>query len=183
VRCVVGGGGVVGKWCCCPRRQSPMGGKVNIISEKKYDYLCSTHFKLLSPIQGNSVNNCDFFKFIICFRSGHCDYSPCAPNNPFVLLLAVWIHETLYDAQVKRLWHTCAVRWIIHNFYIPKALCILWMNGRLFQKQARRTQDRLPHIMYDAVSSAATVYAAYMSLIGTLWTRSYIDTRCMFFWL
>jgi len=44
-----------------------MGGKINTLNEE-FDILCSTNFKLLSQTKGNSVNNCDFFKFTIYVR-------------------------------------------------------------------------------------------------------------------
>jgi hypothetical protein len=37
--------------------------------------------KLLSKIKVNSVNTCDFFKFIIVLRGGHYYYSHRAPRN------------------------------------------------------------------------------------------------------
>jgi hypothetical protein len=43
-----------------PGRQSPRGGKVNILNEKKIDFLRSTIFKLLRKIKGTSINNFDF---------------------------------------------------------------------------------------------------------------------------
>jgi hypothetical protein len=41
-----------------------MYNKANILNEKS-DFLCSKMFKLLNQIKGNSINKCDFFKFII----------------------------------------------------------------------------------------------------------------------
>jgi hypothetical protein len=48
---------------------------------KVSDLLRSKNCKLLSQSQGNSINNCDFLKFIISVEGGHCDYSPPAPKN------------------------------------------------------------------------------------------------------
>ena len=39
---------------------SKLGDKMDILNEK-FDFLHSTNFKLLSEIEGNSINNCDFF--------------------------------------------------------------------------------------------------------------------------
>jgi hypothetical protein len=55
--------------CGHPTPQTPrggeMGGKINILNEKrKKNFLCSTNFKLLSQMKGNSINKCDFLKSI-----------------------------------------------------------------------------------------------------------------------
>jgi len=63
------------EWCGRHRQQSPRGGKLgakmNILSEKKINFLHSTNFKLLNRIQGNSQNIFIFYflKFIISVRS------------------------------------------------------------------------------------------------------------------
>jgi hypothetical protein len=49
-------------------------------SNEKFD-LRSTNWKLLSRILGNSINNCDFLKFIISVRGGRCDYWPGSPKK------------------------------------------------------------------------------------------------------
>jgi hypothetical protein len=41
-----------------------MCSKANILSEKT-DFLCSKMIKLLNQTKGNSINDCDFFKFVI----------------------------------------------------------------------------------------------------------------------
>ena len=61
-------------------RISESGGRQNA-RQKEFkgsiiDFLCLTYFKLLSQIEGNSLNNCDFFKLIIYVRDDHCDHSP-----------------------------------------------------------------------------------------------------------
>jgi hypothetical protein len=53
------GGG--GKWRDRPGQQNPNGRKMNISSEKKWFSSLKKIFKLLSHIQGNSINNRDFF--------------------------------------------------------------------------------------------------------------------------
>jgi hypothetical protein len=59
----VGGGEVVN--CSHPQQQSQkggkFGGKMNILKETIY-FLHCTDFKLLSHLQGNSVNYCDSLK-------------------------------------------------------------------------------------------------------------------------
>jgi hypothetical protein len=54
---------------------------VNTLNEKKNYFLCSTIFKLSRQIIGNSINYCDFLKFVVSVRGEHCDYSPPAPEN------------------------------------------------------------------------------------------------------
>jgi hypothetical protein len=56
------------------------------LDEKNY-FMRSTNFKLLSQIKGNSVNVCDFIKFIISYRVSHCDYSSWAPKKPIRALI------------------------------------------------------------------------------------------------
>lgn len=46
-----------GKWYNCPRQQSQMCSKANILNEKS-DFLCSKVFKLLNQTKGNSINYC-----------------------------------------------------------------------------------------------------------------------------
>ena len=53
--------------------QNPGSGKVcekNEYYNKKPNFLHTTNFELLSQIQGNFINNCDFLKFIIYVRGG-----------------------------------------------------------------------------------------------------------------
>ena len=60
-----GGGGGGGRWCNHARHQSPRGSKLGStvsILNKETDFQNFTNLKLLSRIQGNSINNCDFFK-------------------------------------------------------------------------------------------------------------------------
>ena len=40
-----------------------------------------TSFKLLKQMEGHPTNNCNFLKFVISFRGGHCDYRRQAPRN------------------------------------------------------------------------------------------------------
>jgi hypothetical protein len=49
--------------------------------KKKKDFLRLANFKLLSQIEGKSVNNFYFLKFVIYVRGGHCDYSPRAQKK------------------------------------------------------------------------------------------------------
>ena len=44
-------------------------------------YLCSTNLKLLSQIKRNSINDWNFFKFIISVADGHCGHFPQMPRN------------------------------------------------------------------------------------------------------
>jgi hypothetical protein len=55
-----------GQWCGCPWQQSPLGSEMNIFYS-----LHPTNFKLLRQ---RKQNNCNFLKFIIYIRSGHCCY-------------------------------------------------------------------------------------------------------------
>jgi collagenase-like PrtC family protease len=57
-------------WCYRHWWQSLTGGKINTLNEE-FDILGSTNFKLLSQTKGNSVNNCDFFKFTISVEGSH----------------------------------------------------------------------------------------------------------------
>jgi hypothetical protein len=43
-----------------------LGDKLNILNEMYSDFVCWTNFKLLTQIQGNSVNNCDLFTVHNC---------------------------------------------------------------------------------------------------------------------
>jgi hypothetical protein len=43
---------------------------------------------MLRKITGTSTNNCDFLKFLISVRGGHCDYLPWVPRNPATPLAA-----------------------------------------------------------------------------------------------
>jgi hypothetical protein len=53
-----------------------MGGKMNILNiYKKLDFLQPTDLKIPRQINGNKINNYDFFKFRNFCRGGHCDYS------------------------------------------------------------------------------------------------------------
>ena len=61
-------------------RSSKIGVNINILKDK-FDFLGSKIFKLLSRIKGNTINNCDIFKFIIPLRGGHCDYWPLGPEK------------------------------------------------------------------------------------------------------
>jgi hypothetical protein len=58
-----------------------LGVKMNILNEKKSYFMDSTNFKLHSRIYGNLINNCEFSKFVISVRGGHCDYSPWVPKH------------------------------------------------------------------------------------------------------
>jgi hypothetical protein len=46
--------------CCHPGQQGhnggELGGKLNILNAKYCSFLCSTNFKILSQIPGNSIN-------------------------------------------------------------------------------------------------------------------------------
>jgi hypothetical protein len=64
-------------YCIRHGHQSPRGRKMNI-SYKNFDFLRSTNFKLLSPIQRNSKNNCQFFRV---YNFCTCDRSLRAPKN------------------------------------------------------------------------------------------------------
>jgi hypothetical protein len=44
-------------------------------------FLCSTNLKLLSQIKGNSINDRDFFIFIISDADSHCGHLPQMPRN------------------------------------------------------------------------------------------------------
>jgi hypothetical protein len=46
----------------------------------KFDFLCSKKFETIEPKKRGSMNNFDFFKFVISTR-GRCDYSPKLPKN------------------------------------------------------------------------------------------------------
>ena len=59
-------------------RHSAREGKVNIF-KKKSVFMRSIHLKLLCQIKGNSINNCDFIKFIISVMGDRCCYSPWEP--------------------------------------------------------------------------------------------------------
>jgi hypothetical protein len=63
-----------GMWCDHPRWRS------ECFQRKVSDLLRSTNC-ILSQIKGNSVNNCDFLKFIISVRGGHFDFSPGSPET------------------------------------------------------------------------------------------------------
>jgi hypothetical protein len=43
--------------------------------------VCSTNFKLLNQIKGNSINEGDCFKLILSMWGGHCDYLPAGARN------------------------------------------------------------------------------------------------------
>jgi hypothetical protein len=50
---------------------------------KQFAFPHSTNFKLLRQIEENSVNNCNFLKFIFFFLTGcHCNHLPWAPKKP-----------------------------------------------------------------------------------------------------
>jgi hypothetical protein len=58
-----------------------MADKMNILNGNMY-FLAQKSLNYGDKLKGNSINNSDFFKFIISFRGGHCDYSPRTPENP-----------------------------------------------------------------------------------------------------
>lgn len=62
------------------RWQNASGGNTNT-SNEKIDIMHSKNCKLLSKIKGNSVNYCDFLKFIIYLRGVRCDFSPRTPKK------------------------------------------------------------------------------------------------------
>ena len=62
---------------------------------KKSDVLRSTNVKLLTQIQRNSINNCDFFKFIIYVRGGHSSRAPKSLATPLQLQCIGLLFETV----------------------------------------------------------------------------------------
>lgn len=54
------------EWCGRPgqqtRRGGKLGGNMNVLTAKKFDFLLSTNWKLLRRMQGNSRKDRDFFK-------------------------------------------------------------------------------------------------------------------------
>jgi len=50
-----------------------MDNRINILNEDWFFFCFLTVFKLLSQINGNSVNDGDLFNFIISVRGGPCD--------------------------------------------------------------------------------------------------------------
>jgi hypothetical protein len=59
-------GGAVAEVCSCFGWQSPRGSQSGLQNEyfkiKKFSCMYLTKFKLLSQIQRNTINNCDFFQ-------------------------------------------------------------------------------------------------------------------------
>jgi hypothetical protein len=45
------------------------------------DILRSKEFLLLSHIQGNAINGCDFLNYVTSIRGGQCDYWARAPKD------------------------------------------------------------------------------------------------------
>ena len=54
-------------WSCVVTPGGTVQGVAKRIFKKKY-FLCSTDIKLLSKIKRNSLNNCDFLKYIMSLR-------------------------------------------------------------------------------------------------------------------
>jgi hypothetical protein len=74
-----GGGGGHRSWQQSPRG-SKVGRKIYNLNETNF-FVRSVIFKVLRKITRNSMNNYEFFKFIISFRGDHCDCSRCASKN------------------------------------------------------------------------------------------------------
>jgi hypothetical protein len=72
---------------------SRVGGKVNVLNEKKFDFLCIRNFKLLGQMKGSV--NCYFLKFIIPVRCGRCDYSPWMPKSIAMPLMVMLFYDFL----------------------------------------------------------------------------------------
>ena len=63
-------------------QQSLRGRKMSTSNGEKIEFLHSTILKLLRPITGNSISNCNFFKmFAFSDRSGHSGYELQKPKN------------------------------------------------------------------------------------------------------
>jgi len=60
---------------------------------KKSEFLCIRSFRLLGQMKGTV--NCDFLKFIITVRCGHCDYSRWMPNSIAVPLMVMLFYDFL----------------------------------------------------------------------------------------
>lgn len=57
------------------RRRSEYFKRTNLLFNVK------RFLKMTNKITGNSISRCDFFKFIISVRGGHCGYSPQPPKT------------------------------------------------------------------------------------------------------
>jgi hypothetical protein len=55
---------------------------VDILNEKYWIFCPEQIFKLPGQIDRNSINNCDFLKFLISVRGSHCYLSPPGVQNP-----------------------------------------------------------------------------------------------------
>jgi hypothetical protein len=75
-------GVAAGHWWGHSGRQNQWGGKINILNENNVDFMHSTNFKVLSQINGNSINNLAFLNVINSIRGVHCDNAPHAPPPP-----------------------------------------------------------------------------------------------------
>jgi len=69
------------------------------LSSIKIGFLCSTNFKLWGEAEGNSINNCDNFKFVISVTKGQRDCLPRASEKKnLVLLLPTGNRDLVPDA-------------------------------------------------------------------------------------
>jgi hypothetical protein len=106
-------------------------GKTNILTEKKF-FLRLKNFKLFKQTKGSSVYGCDFFKFIISCRGGHCDYSPRALKHSYAtdgMSGLCMILVVLMDRKdVSRLKSRIFIQLKLCRIYlrIGRIQCVMW---------------------------------------------------------
>jgi hypothetical protein len=134
---------------------------VNILNTKIFPP--STAFKLVCQISRNSVYSCDFLRFIISVKGGHCGYLPCVPKklaSPLhVMILCMASEHRLLFMTISRHSDSC----ISENLLVCLRHSESSFSGRVLSFM-RYKREKTCHSLLQAQCDVHSMYIKYLFL-------------------